>query len=202
MLELLKKKPQIDNKILTAQQFINVKDIRGKTLFTKDGYVFCYIKIYPVSIDLLSENEKMSLCESLSAEISSERKPFKFFAISRPVDISALIDENMAIYTQSNDIVQKTLLSEEVGVYNHYALSGNVIERQFYLIIWEKINEDAEHTLIKRAKELIGKLSNCNVSAEIINSQQIIQLCNLFANPSYAHIEDYGISPSIPILKT
>ena len=201
MLDLFKKKPQSDKKVLTAQQFINVKDIKGRILYSKDNHVFCYIKIYPVSIDLLSENEKMNLCKSLSAELSSERKPFKFFAISRPVDISALIDEDMEIYAQSTDMVQKSLLSEEIGVYNHYALSGDVIERQFYLIIWEKMSEDAEITLIKRAKELISKLTACNVSAESIDAQQIIQLCNLFANPSYAHLESYDMNASIPILK-
>lgn len=116
------------------------------------------------------------------------------------MDISALIDEDMRIYAESTDLIQKSLLSDEIGVYNHYAISGDVIERQFYLIIWEKMNDEAEHSLIKRAKELASKLSGCGVTAEIIDGQQIVQLCNLFANPSYAHLEDYDTAPSIPIL--
>lgn len=75
MFQLIKKKPQADKKVLTAQQFINVKDIKGKILYSRDNHVFAYIKVYPVSIDLLSENEKMSLCKSLSAELSSEKNP-------------------------------------------------------------------------------------------------------------------------------
>lgn len=90
MLDFLMKKPQADRKVLTAQQFINVKDIKDKILYSKDNHIFCYIKIHPVSIDLLSDNEKMNLCKNLAAELSGERKPYKFFAISRPVDISAL----------------------------------------------------------------------------------------------------------------
>ena len=201
MFDLLKKKRQVDKKVITAQQFINVKDIKGEILYSKDNHIFCYIKIHPVSIDLLSDNEKMSFCKNLSAELSSERKPYKFFAISRPIDISALIDENLKIYAQSTDMVQKSLLSEEIGVYNHYALSGDVIERQFYLIIWERVEDDGEITLIKRAKEFVSKLKACNVVTEIIGEQQIIQLCNLFANPAYAHLESYDIKATVPIMK-
>lgn len=41
----------------TAQEFINVKDIRDKCLYTRDGLVFLYLRIHAISIDLYSKAE-------------------------------------------------------------------------------------------------------------------------------------------------
>lgn len=73
---------------VTAQEFVNVKDITDKYLYTRDGLVFMYIRLYPISPDLLSRREKRSLTRQLTAEISAEPFKFGFTALSRPVDIS------------------------------------------------------------------------------------------------------------------
>jgi len=80
----------------TAQDFINIVDIKDNFLYTRDGYIMSYFRIQPISIELLSEREKESLCNMLTAELSSINEPFKFIAISRPVNISGLLEE----YTQ------------------------------------------------------------------------------------------------------
>ena len=56
-LKTARKRPQMDADsaaIQTAQQFINVKDIRDKYLYTRDGMVFVYLRIQAISIDLYS----------------------------------------------------------------------------------------------------------------------------------------------------
>ena len=43
-----KKKKQIlqaDGEQKTANEFVNVKDIKGKFLYTRDGLILCYLKI-------------------------------------------------------------------------------------------------------------------------------------------------------------
>ncbi len=194
------KQSPLQNQV-SAQRFINVKDIKGRVLYGKDGNVFGYIRLQPISIDLLSNNEKKILINNLSSELSTLDKPFKFFCISRPVDISGLIDEFMVLYGDTDDEVQKALLEQEIKLYKYFAVSGDVIERQFYMIIWDKMTDDAEYNLNKRAKELINKFRNCGISGEILGEEQIIGLCNLFANPSYAHMEDSDVSAGLPILK-
>ena len=42
----------------TANEFINVKDIKGKFLYTRDGMALCYLKVNPISIVLFSKTEK------------------------------------------------------------------------------------------------------------------------------------------------
>ena len=54
-LKTSKKTPQTDADsaaMQTAQQFINVKDIRDKYLYTRGGMVFIYVRIHAISIDL------------------------------------------------------------------------------------------------------------------------------------------------------
>ena len=190
--------------VQSAQAFLNVKDIRGRVLYTKDDHVFAYIRVSPISIDLLSDGEKKTLISNLSSELSTLDNPFKFFCISRPVDISGLIDEFMELYSKTTDEVQKALLEQEIKLYKHFALSGETIERQFYMVIWDKLSEDTsgtEYALNRRAKELVNKFRSCGITSEILGEEQIIGLCNLFGNPSYAHIENADVSAGMPLLK-
>ena len=82
-LKTSKKTPQTDAgsaAMQTAQQFINVKDIRDKYLYTRGGMVFIYLRIHAISIDLYSKSEKNVLIKTLTAELSDIQYPFKFMA--------------------------------------------------------------------------------------------------------------------------
>lgn len=183
----------------TANEFVNVKDIKDRYLYTRDGYIIMYIKINPISIDLLSEREKKLLCKTLTAELSSEQKSYKFLAVSRPVDISPLINEYTGIISNSSDQKQKDLLRNEMLVMSNYALSGEVVERQFYIMFWEKYEEDIEREISKRCYEFKSKLESGNIQCEILKQQDIVRLCNLINNPAYTNIEDSEFEATIPI---
>jgi len=95
-LKTAKKRPVSDEAMRamqTAQQFINVRDVKDKYLYTKDGLVLTYLRVHAISIDLYSKAEKNSLIKQLTAELSDIQYPFKFMAVSRPVDISPLCKE-------------------------------------------------------------------------------------------------------------
>lgn len=183
----------------TANEFINVKDIRGKYLYTRDEKIMMYIKLSPIAIDLLSDREKRSLTRQLTAELSAEQKPFKFLAVSRPVDISPLISDYSQLMAASSNQKQKELLRNEMFVMSNYALSGDVIERQFYIMIWEHYEEGIEREISKRCYELSTKFEGSGISCEILNQQDIVRLCNLVNNPAYSHIEDASFESSVPL---
>lgn len=185
----------------TANEFINVRDIRGNFLYGKDGMVFCYLKIHPVSLDLLSTAEKVKKIKTFSSEFSSERKEFKFFSISRPVDISNLTNSLTGTMMNASDPTQKDLLRQEVKEISGFALNGEVIERQFFMVLWESASEDAEGELLKRLVELESKFRNCEITVELADQSMMIQLCNLFTNPAYVHLEDSDYEPEVPFLK-
>lgn len=194
-----KAKNEEDEEQKTANEFVNVKDIKDRYLYTRDGYIIMYIKINPISIDLLSEREKKLLCKTLTAELSSEQKSYKFLAVSRPVDISPLINEYTGIISNTADQKQKDLLRNEMLVMSNYALSGEVVERQFYIMLWEKYEEDIEREISKRCYEFKSKLESGNIQCEILKQQDIVRLCNLINNPAYTNIEDSEFEATIPI---
>lgn len=195
------KQPATDLNVQTANTFINVRDVRGSILYTRDGQIICFICMQPVSIELLSYRELYNFLRVLTAELSSERKTFKFLTIPRPVDINHQIAELMRIRSESGDAIQRGLLKNEILTMSGFALSGDVMERQFYFMLWEAKRPDNEKDLLKRAADFIVKLGNSGVRAELCAQGSIVQLLNQVNNPAYAHIEDNNdMFASIPML--
>ena len=56
---------------ITANEFVNVKDIRGNFLYTRDNLALAYLKIYPISTELFSKNEKRLIAKQLTVSLSS-----------------------------------------------------------------------------------------------------------------------------------
>lgn len=185
----------------TAQKFTNVKDIRVKYLYARDGYIFMALKMEHFSIDLLSKREKRSLTRQLTAELSGDQQAFKFIAASRPVDISPLINEYMERLGSTTNQKQKEILRKEISVLSNYGLSGEVIERQFYFMIWEQFEEGSERSISRRMQDIAGCFENSKVPVEILKEKEIARLCNLINNPAYVHLEDMSYDPTFPILQ-
>lgn len=198
---LTKEEIKQQERIVTANEFVNVRDIRGNILYSKDNKIFCYIKIEPLSIETLSQEEKYRLVNLFASEFSSENKKYKFFSISQTVDISYQTANIASLIKSSDEQIQKKILMEEMRAISEFATSGEVIDREFFLILWEDNKRESKNELLQRANIYMQKFSNCDTKSEIANEATIIKLCNLFANPSYAHIEDNTYEASIPLLK-
>lgn len=185
---------------ITAQQLVGVKDIRDHFLYTNDGWVMMYLRITPISIDLLSEREKQNKARQLTAELSAQQKPFQFLAVSRPIDIAPLISEYSQMISATSNRRRKELLRLEMMNMSEFAMSGDVVERQFYLTTWQKQEPDVEFELSKRIQDLQRHFTACNIVTEILEQRGIIQLCNLINNPAYSHLEDAKSSADFPII--
>jgi hypothetical protein len=189
-----------DPAVRSANEFVNVKDIRGKFLYTRDGLALAYLKILPISIDLFSKNEKKQIIRQLTANMSSVQYPFQLLAVSRPVDISPILSELSDTLTGTADMKQKELLKQEIVEMSGFALSGEVVERQFFIKIWDKAHDGVERDLLQKLKYLEGYFSDVNIRTEILEQQDIVRLCNLINNPAYVHLEDTDFTPTIPVL--
>ena len=184
----------------TAQEFINIKDIKDRYLYTRGGMALVFLRIYSISIDLYSKSEKNVLIRQLTAELSDIQYPFKFMAVSRPVDISPLINDLTAMLKNSDE-KRKELLRQEILQMSSYALSGEIVERQFYISLWDKYEDGIEKDLYKRAALLAEKFTTNGIGCEVIGDKEIVRLINLVHNPSYVHLEDAETAASIPLLR-
>lgn len=184
----------------TCNEEINVKDIRNNFLYSNDNKIFCYIKIHPLNLFLLNEKEKKSIISQLAAELSSETKAFKFFSIARPVEVTGVIDDLQNLQNESINQIQKKLLRLHISNILQLTMSGDRIERQNFLIIWETMNEYAEKDLLKRANDLVNKFVVCKIKAELLNEQQIIQLATSFTNMNSSYKEDSDYDDYMPMV--
>ena len=198
-----KKKPVANEEnaaMQTAQEFINIKDIKDRYLYTKDGMTLIFLRLHAISIDLYSKSEKSVLIKQLTAELSDIQYPFKFMAVSRPVDISPLINDLTAMLKNSDE-KRKELLRQEILQMSSYALSGEIVERQFYISLWDKYEDGIEKDIYKRAALLAEKFTTNGIGCEVIGEKEIVRLINLVHNPSYVHLEDTETAASIPLLR-
>ena len=69
-----------------------------------------------------------------------------------------------------------------------FALSGEVVERQFYIKIWDRVSDGVERDLLQKLKLLGGYFSDSGIQTEILEQQDIVRLCNLVNNPAYPDI--------------
>ena len=180
---------------------LNIKDIRNNYLYTNDNKVMCYIKIQPLNLYLLSNKEQEQIIKQLSAELSSEIKEMKFFSIARPVDVGDLIQSLQDIANNSLNQIQKGLLKKHINETVRLTFTGEAVERQNFLILWQEYNDYAEKDILKRAMELVNKFANCGIKAEVLSEQYIIQLCSGFTNMNFAFKEDSDYEDYMPIVR-
>lgn len=189
-----------NSKTLTAMQDINILDIKNNLIYTRDNLVIAILKINSLNMQLFSKKELVNKVKDITTELSTETKEFKLTSIARPVDVSTLIDYLRNILNNSTDSIQKRLLRENIRETLNLSLVGDAVERQNLFIIAEELTDTAEKDILKRAREIMQKFDNCGMKLEILNDQNLIQICNSFTNINIATKEDSDYQDYIPNL--
>lgn len=191
-----------NQKFKTCNEEINILDIRNNTIFTRDDYLIMALKIYSINMQLFSKRELNQKVKEITTELAGDLKEIKFFSISRPTDISKLIDNLREQLSETEIQKQKTLLKQSIRETIRLTVTGDVVERQNFVTIFAKNSDIAEKELQKQAMDLVNKFNNCGIKAEILNEQELIQLCNSALNINFAFREDNDdIDDKIPYLR-
>ena len=138
----------------TAQEFVNAKDLGEHCLYTIDGYIFAYIKIEGLCLELYSRQEQKRLCRELSASLSAIKRPYKSDAVSRPVDISAPLNEYEELYNAATG-GRKKLLKFDMESLAEMVATGESLERQHYIAIWDTIQRSDERTMTQADRKSV-----------------------------------------------
>ena len=140
--------------------------------------------------------------KEITNELAGDLQELKFFSISRPVDVTGLIDSLRETLNDSDKQKQKNLLKQNIKETVRLTVTGDVVERQNFITISTKNTDIAEKELQKQAMDLSNKFSNCGIKTEILNEQELIQLCNSTLNINFAFKEDNDeVEDRIPYLK-
>ena len=177
-------------KEISCNDKINILDIRNNTIYTKDNDIVMAIKIHSINIQLFSEKELENKVKDLTIELTKDLKEIKFLSISRPVDVTAVINNLTNILTDSQNEKQKILLKNNIRETRRLTVSGDVVERQNFITMYNNYSDIAGKELLKMVMDLADKFNNCGIKAEILKEQELLQLCNSVLNINFAFKED------------
>lgn len=181
---------------------INIIDIKNNFIYTKDNYIIMALKIYAINMQLFSRRELNLKVKEVTNELANDLKELKFITVSRPVDVAGLVENLRDLLSETETQKQKNLLKQNIKETVRLTVTGDIVERQNFITIFEKNSDVAEKELQKRAMDLVNKFNNCGIRVEILGEQELIQLCNSTLNINFAFREDLDeYDEKIPYLK-
>lgn len=174
---------------LSTCEYINLADIRGQFLYTKDNKVYQFIKAMPIPTALMTPDEKARLTMVMARELSPIGMPFKILFISRPTDIKQIIEYYDSIRSMTVDSKKRDNLKKTMNYLSKMATTGGVLERQTFIALWAEKDEKGEDELYSKTVEFRNALTNAGVSATICNETEIANMIGLFYKPVFAQVD-------------
>jgi len=188
-------KSKQNKKLLTANEITDVKDINNNFLYTKSGYAIGYLRLFPINIDLLSEDEIESMCNILTSQFKGEKERFTILSIPRTVDMEIYLNTLADIYEQEIDNpYRKMILKEMIIDASKTVTNGKNFEHQFYIKVWAKYNDNVsgtEEINEERLRYISNYYGSVQNETKRLDDTEILKLCNLFANSNTAVLENY-----------
>ncbi len=181
----------------SLNEFLNIKNIDEKFLYTWDNKVISFIKIYPINTELFSEEELENKMDSMSIEFSNEQYPYSIFVIPRKVDISDYVKEQEKLKKIIQDEISKKIIEKRIIATHELVADRNIIENEFYLYIWENDSDNVKEKILKRANNWKKRFKECGFESEILEKTQIILLAKSFTIPEFARREETDYDDSI-----
>lgn len=158
-------------------------------MYTLDEQVISFIKVNPMNIELLSDKELEAKMDSSSIEFSNEQYPYKIIVVPRAVDISDYIREQEELRNKLTDDICIEIINNRIISTTEMIENKNIIENEFYIMIYDSNKDNIEIELNKRANNWVGRLKNCGFKSEILEERDIILLIKSFTIPEFARME-------------
>ncbi len=185
----------------SINEFLNIKDIEENYLYTLDEQVILFIRINPMNTNLFSEEELEIKMNSMSIEFCNEQYPYTVFIIPRKVDITDYIKEQEILKRKLQDEISINIVEKRMLATHQLVANKNIIENEFYLLIWDNNSEDIKEKLNKRANAWMKRFKNCEFQTKILNKSEIILLVKSFTIPEFARKEDTNYDDSIVTIR-
>lgn len=185
----------------SLNEFLNIKNIKENYLYTLDEQVISFIKVNPMNIELLSDKELEAKMDSSSIEFSNEQYPYKIIVVPRAVDISDYIREQEELRNKLTDDICIEIINNRIISTTEMIENKNIIENEFYIMIYDSNKDNIEIELNKRANNWVGRLKNCGLKSEILEERDIILLIKSFTIPEFARTEGTDYTDNIVKIK-
>ena len=190
------KSNDMNSDALSCREFTNVKDIIGNFLYTRDNYLFAYLRVYPFNLDLLSKAERAVLTNNLTSAFGSDRKDFVYMTFPREIDLDdykTFLKEQYQ--SELVDIGRRKLLAIMIKEAIVLSTNGENYEHQHFYKLWRYIGSnlnDAKYELMTRAEEFRERHMMAGIHTEILDEEGITKLSNMFGNSNQAAFDTIG----------
>lgn len=184
----------------TTQQWMPIADIRRNIVYRKDDHILGMLRVQPLNIELLSENEKKRIVDSLTEMFNGETEGLQIFCVGRPVDLNNYLEWLQEKAKEEQDFTRKTVLKGYIQQASEMASSGETVERRFYIIVSRKNGNKADIELLNKLNELQYKLLEAELTSHVCNEDELLDVFSLFANPLQAAFEVVENNYDIPSL--
>lgn len=186
-----------DGAMQTAQEFLSISKVEDGLLLLEEGSALSFIRVSTPPIDLLSRAEQDHLIRLMTSELRSIHAPFTILAVSRPVDLTRMVDY-MRESMRDAELIRKQLLREEVRFLNTLG-DQEKAERQFYV---QLVLEEGEvlTDFRKRTAQFAERLRASGASVSVLRDKEIVRLLRLISSPSTARLENGEYQRTIPFL--
>lgn len=181
----------------TTLDFLNVEAIENKLLWTKDKRLFAFLRLKGKDNSLLTLEEHKKTTQQLAQDLSGQREPFQIISLPRTVDTDGMIQELKDLRSTSRNDAQLRLLTGEIAALEQMAEDG-AKEPLIFLKIWQTAAPNTDRTLMERAATIADRLTNNQISAHIMDDEEILHLCRIYAELGVWQNEK--IDTDIPLL--
>lgn len=188
---------QQDPKMLTAQEFINAEAIERNILWTKDKHLFAFIRVKGKDNSLLTLEEHKRVTAQLAQDLADQKEPYQYISIPRTVDTNGMIQALRELRSCTDNDARLRLINGEIAALEQMAESGTK-EPLLFLKIWRSAAPNADRELLERAAVLVDRFANNQISAHIMDDEEILHLCRIYAELGVWQTE--AVDTDIPVL--
>lgn len=172
---------------ISCNELINFQDIKNIYLYSKDDFIFCYLKIEPYNTDLLTTAALRSKTNYLTS-LQKKEKYLVYFTLPQELDLTEYKNNLKGHYSsEMSSPGNKRTLMEMIK--NILLLTNNKenYEHQHYIKIWEKIGKskpETEKIIKERIYDLEKTYLYVGMDVRVMKENEIIKMCNLASNSS------------------
>lgn len=160
-----------------TENWIKFKDINNNVIYLDNKEMVTGVKIQPRNIFILEENFQNRIIESLRTFYNLIDYEFWIIIADRPVDVGLYISQLQLQLNDATNPVYRKLINDDIEKAEMFVQNG-VVDTEYFLLFKETNNDQ----IIKKVRNLINNLANCNLIASQVSNEDLKMILNNFLN--------------------
>jgi len=189
-----KVKPPKSNLPRTVQEWLPVVDVADDLIHRRDGRLVAVIQVEPVNLQLRSPREQERLLAVLHEAINSLQQPAQILSLPRPIDLDGYV-QMLRNRLREVDRNREHLLRMYTQYVSGLVAGGELQERRFYILLAQSPGPNAAAEVLQRAHDLATRLKQGDLSARVLDDQELFGLLYVWGHPDQAAFERPPVAP-------